>query len=115
MEVGTPKVKPRLARIRATPLVPLEGEGNPKANLAARSTAQKTYLLPAREVVPITCGSASVGTAVGQDVEARVLRDRRPVKKVAYERECGAYCEELGDHTTGYCDDWFVAVECIPY
>ena len=28
---------------------------------------------------------------------------------------CGAYCEELGDYTTGHCEDWLVAVGRIPH
>ena len=52
-EVGTVNVKPRLARIRATFLVPLEGKGNPKGNLEAQSTTNGTYLLSSREAVLI--------------------------------------------------------------
>ena len=61
------------------------------------------------------CGSVSVGPAAGQNVEARVSRDRRPVEKVVYKGECGAYGKELGYHTTGYCEDWFVAIGRLPY
>ena len=101
-EVGTPNVKQRLAGIRATSLVPLEGKGNPKGNLKSLSTTQKGVLTACpwrgsrRPSVPLL---GFYGSTTHSGIVA-----------IFWLRE-----HELGDHTTGPCGDRFVAVECTPY
>ena len=63
----------------------------------------------------LAVGAFSSVATTGPDIESRVSCDRVPVKMAAYKGKCGAhsrvsmervdFCKELGDHTTGYCQD----------